>query len=307
LDPEQRGNAILENLVFGHVSPEQTAEIVRTLRDQGQAVAVVGDAVNDVPGMRQANLSIARHSSSQAALSLADIILLEDSPKALLDVLKKGQRIANGLLDVLKLYLVQMLYLTLLILLIWTVAQGFPYVSKQGTILSVVTVSIPAAALSLWAAPGMLPTRKLTRILARFVGPAALTIGVAGLLVYLVFLERTGDRAYAQLGVIYALVGMGLLLVLFVRPPSRLWVGATSLSGDRRFTAVVAVLLVVFLLLAWLPLAYQFFLLEPLQQPLDYGIVGLAVLGWAIILRLVWWLIPLLPTPRRLGPRRTGV
>ena len=307
MDAEQRGMAIQENQIFGQVAPEQIAEIVRTLRNQGEAVALVGDSVKDVPGMRQASLSIARHSSSQAALSVADIILLEDSPKALLDVLEKGQRIANGLLDVLKLYLVQMLYLTLLILLIWVFAHGFPYASKQGTIIAVVTVSLPAAALSLWAAPGMLPTRRLNRILARFVVPAALTIGVAGLLVYLLFLERTGDRAYAQLGVTYALVGMGLLLVLFVRPPSRLWVGSTSLSGDRRFTAVVAVLLVAFFFLAWIPLAYQFFLLERLHQPSDYAIVGLAILGWAIIVRLIWWLIPLLPAPRRLGPKRPSV
>jgi cation-transporting ATPase E len=238
---------------------------------------------------------------------VANIILLQDSPKVLLDVLKKGQRIVNGLLDVLKLYLVQMLYLALLILLIGIFSRGYPYASKQGTIISIVTVSIPAAALSLWAAPGRLPTRKLNRILARFVVPAALTIGAAGLLVYLVFVERTGDLAYAQLAVTYALVGMGLLLVVFLKPPMRLWVDATTVSGDWRFTVVVAVLLVVFFFLAWIPLAYQFFLLYRLQQPLDYAIIGVAVLGWAIIVRLIWWLVPLIPTPRRLGPKRPTV
>lgn len=304
IDPAQLGKAVRENTVIGHLTPEQTAVMVQSLRDQGETVAVVGDALNDVPAMRQASLSIARRSSSQAALSVADIILLQDSPKALLDVLKKGQRIANGLLDVLKLYLVQILYLALLILLIAAFTGGFPYASKQGTIISLVTLSIPAAILSLWAEPGPLPTRNLGRILGRFVTPATLTIGAAGFSVYLIFLQRTENRSYAQLAITYALVGMGLLLVVFLKPPTRLWVGGTPLSGDRRFTVVVIVLLVAFFFLAWLPLAQEFFLLDRLQQPLDYAIIGLVVSGWAMLVRLIWWLIPPVPIPGSRGPRR---
>ena len=70
------------------------------LRARGESVAVVGDGVKDLPAMQQANLAITRHSSSPAALSVADIVLLEDSSQALLRVLDKGQRIANGLLDI---------------------------------------------------------------------------------------------------------------------------------------------------------------------------------------------------------------
>ena len=293
MDAEQLQEAVRANTIFGHVTPEQTALVVQTLREQGQAVAVIGTEVNDVPSMRQANLSIAGHTSSQAALSVADIVLIKDSPKILLDILNKGQRIVNGLMDVLRLYLTQMLYLTLLIVATMLIARGFPYSSKQGSIIAIVTLSLPAIALSLWAAAGQLPTKDLRRLLAHFVIPAAITISAAGLVVYVLFMETTGDRAYSQLVLTYALVAMGLFLVLFLRPPMPIWGGGSTKSGGRRFTVVAVVLLIAFLLVSMIPLAYELFMLEPLRQAQDYAVVGVVVLGWAVTLRFIWWAIPL--------------
>jgi len=312
MDATQLGEAVRANTIFGYITPEQTALVVQTLREQGQAVTVIGDGVSDVPSMRQANLSIAGHTSSQAALSVADIVLLKDSPKVLLDILNKGQRIVNGLLDVLRLYLTQVVYLALLIVATLSIARGFPYASKQGSIIAIVTLSLPSVVLSLWAAPGQLPTKDLRRLLAHFVTPAALTISAAGLVVYVLFQEKTGDRSYTQLVLTYALVAMGLLLVLFLRPPTRLWKGAATQGGDRRFTAVAVVLLAAFLLVSRIPLADELFLLRPLRQPWDYGIVGVVVLGWAVSLRVIWWVMPLATKVERAArnvrrhPRLTG-
>jgi cation-transporting ATPase E len=237
---------------------------------------------------------------------VADIVLLQDSPKVLLDILDKGQRIVNGLLDVLRLYLTQMIYLTLLILATMLIVRGFPYSSKQGSIIAIVTLSLPAIALSLWAASGQLPTKNLSRLLAHFVIPAALTISAAGVVVYALFLERTGDRDYSQLVLTYALVAMGLFLVLFLRPPTPIWGGGSSKPGGRRFTVAVVVLLVAFLLVSMIPLAYELFELEPLREPRDYAIVGIVILGWAVILRFIWWVIPLASRVERAARDVTG-
>jgi cation-transporting ATPase E len=266
--------------------------VVATLREQGEAVAVVGDGVNDLPAMRQAGLSIARQSSSQAALGAADIVLLEDSPGVLLRVLEKGQRIVNGLLDVLKLYLTQISYLVVLIAAIRLAADGFPYVSKQGSLIGIVTLSIPALGLSLWATGGVLHSARLGQRLARFVGPAAVTLGATGMVVYWFFLDRTGEVAYAQLALTYTLVLSGLVLVVFVRPPWPSRVGGVAQGGDWRPTALVLVLLALFFLAASIPLAEQFFQLTQLRQPTDYLFVGLAVLAWALLLRFILLLVP---------------
>ena len=293
LEREEFERAAAENTVFGNMSPWLEGQVVDALRAQGEAVAVVGDGVNDLQAMQRANLSITRQSSSPAALSVADIILLEDSSQALLRVLDKGQRIANGLLDILKLYLNQIGYLTLLILVIWGAGLGFPYQSKQSSLITVASVLLPSLALSLWAPAGVVPRTHLGRLLARFVAPAAVTVSAAAVVVYLIFLQMWGEVAYAQLAVTYTLVISGLVLVILLRPPVRLGVGWDERSGDWRPTAVVLVLLVLLFAISPIPLADELLGLKPLRQPVDYAIVGIAVAAWALIASFFWRVRPL--------------
>lgn len=275
LAPEEWGQAACGHTIFGHMGPEQSQKIVQALRDQGQSVVVVGDGVADLRAMQQANLSVARRSSSQAALGVADVVLLEDSPQVLLEVLRRGQRIANGLLDVLRLYLTQAFYVTLLVLAVLANATGFPFEAKQGSLLGIVTLSIPSLGLTLWAVAGVLPKTSLDRLLIRFVMPASVATSIAGVVVYQVFLNRSGEIGYAQLALTHMLVISGLTLVIFLRPPWR---------GDWRPTGLALVLVTAFFLLAWVPQAKEWFLLEPLQQPVDYLVVSVTVLVWAFLL-----------------------
>ena len=123
--------------------------VVADLRTRGQYVAMVGDAVNDVPALVQANLAVTYQNSSQAAQSVADILLLENSLTVLERVLEKGQRIVNGLLDILKLYLTQVFSLALLITAIQILGTGFPIRGIQLSVITVVTITIPSLGLTL--------------------------------------------------------------------------------------------------------------------------------------------------------------
>ncbi len=298
LDQGKLVGAARENAIFGHITPEQASQLVRALRTGGQTVAVVGDAVADLPALRQANLAISSLTSTQAALSVADIVLLKDSLEALLKVLDKGQRIVHGLLDVLKLNLVQVSHLALLMLAIQMLAFGFPRTSEQNTAITIITVAIPSLGLTLWAAAGVLSGKNLGRTLSRFVGPAAITMSAAALVVYLFFLDKTGEVAYAQLAVTYASVSAGLLLVVFIRSPWGSMIADGTEQGDWRPTALVFGLLVIFLLLPAIPLARQFLGLDWLRQPSDYLAVGLVLLCWALALGLIWGIMRLASSGR---------
>jgi magnesium-transporting ATPase (P-type) len=292
LDGEELAQAVQKNTIFGRLRPEQFGLVVTTLRKDGELVAVVGDGVNDLAAMQRANLAIARRSSSQAALSVADILLLEDSPSALSRVLDKGQRIVRGLLDVLKLNLTFVVSLALLILSLRLLSSGFPYQSIQGTVIQLVTVALPTAGLSLWAASGVLANVKFGRMLARFVAPASITMGAAGSIVYWYFLQETGRIPYAQLGLTYTLVFAGLVLVIFVRPPIRPLLGGGPQHGDLRPTVLVLVLLVLFLVVAGIPFTEELLKLSWLEEPDDYLVVALAVVAWALFLRFIWLMMP---------------
>jgi magnesium-transporting ATPase (P-type) len=293
LGPYELARTADENTVFSRVNAEQARRVVAALKEQGEAVGVVGDGPNDLPAMEQADLAITMQSSSQAALGVADIILLDDSPQGLLQVLDNGQRIVNGLLDVLKLNLTQLFYLTVLILAFWSTRLGFPYDGKQGSLISTLTQSLPSTGLSLWALAGALPNVGFGRLLTWFVGPVAAPMSVAALAVWGIFYDRTGEVAYAQLALTHLLVFSGLLVVLLIRPPRRSAGTGGGRGDDSRMTALILVLFILFLLATLLPPGYRFFLVKHLRQWEDYLIVGLAVLAWVSITKAIWWLVPL--------------
>jgi Cu+-exporting ATPase len=68
--------------VFAEVRPEQKAELVKKLQQQGERVAFVGDGINDAPALEQADLGIAVSRASDIAREAADIVLLRSDIEA---------------------------------------------------------------------------------------------------------------------------------------------------------------------------------------------------------------------------------
>jgi len=295
LSPDDFLQAARDNAVFGQMLPRQMEQIVSALQNAGLAVGVVGDGVGDLPAMRQSNIAISQRSGSPAVFTQADIVLMEDSPAVLSRVVDKGQRIVNGLLDVLKLYLNQILYLLILIVCVPIFAGGFPYTSAQGGMVALVTLTIPAVGLSIWANSGIPPIADLRRLLAHFVLPSSTTMALAAYIVYVIFLDRYGTVTYAQIALSHALVAMGLLLVLFINSPLIFTWGRIPKAqlSDLRPTLVVIFSAIVWWAITHIPLARQLLKVDPLETSLDYMIVGVAALAWAFGVHFLWLVIPL--------------
>ncbi len=281
---EEFAQAAMDMAVFGGLTPEQKGDVVRVLNERGRHVAMVGDGVHDVPALAAADIGVTMKGGSQAALRVADIVLLTSSLKNLSQVLRKGQHIMNGLLDILKLYLTQVSYLLFFVVVFSIVRISLPYTPGQGSLIAIVTLTIPSLALTFWAPAGALPEGKMGSRLKRFVVPAVILISVFGLAVFGFFLKTTQEIAYAQLTMTYALVAFGLLLVLFVRPQLKIGVGADESVGDRRLVLLVVGLFVVFLLFSVTRLAPRFFDIIPLQRLADYLIIGIVTAVWTFAL-----------------------
>jgi len=288
LDDEAFARAAARYTIFGRITPEQKQRLVQALRDQGRYVAMTGDGVNDVLALKQAKLSIAMESGAQATRSVADIVLLGDSFAALPEALLEGQRIMNSMGDVLRLYLTRSFALAFLIATISMLAIGFPYTPAQNSVISIFVLTVPALGFALWAKPGPVPPGGIVRQLVNFVLPAATITGIFLFLVYLIFIETTGDWPYTQLALTYATIATGLLLVVFVQPPSEFWVGGDVLAGDWRPTLLAIGLFAVLLISPYVPLLNSFFGLQPLRSPADAGIIVGIVLFWMGALRLTW-------------------
>ena len=97
----------------------------------------------------------------------------------------------------------------------------------------------------------------------------------------------TATLPRAQTVLTYFLAVCGLLLVIFVEPPSRFWAGSEEPSGDRRPTWLTIALLVGLLAIAFVPALSELFDLRPIG-PLDMVVVGMAAAVWMFLVRWAW-------------------
>jgi cation-transporting ATPase E len=297
LDDVQLGALAAETTVFGRITPAQKERLVDALRARGHYVAMIGDGVNDVLSLKKANLAIAMGSGTQATRGVADLVLMQDSFAAVAQAVEEGQRILNGMQDILKLFLTRIATVGLVIVSSLVVVT-FPIELRNASALTVFTVGIPSALLAFWAAPGRRVRDSLTRTLATFVAPAAIVSSLAGLLVLygsLFFAGadglHTADFATAldnaRTALTAFLVFVGLLLVVFVEPPSDWFAVAEPKTADKRPTILAIVLGIGFLLTIQIGFARNFFSFG-VPEPRDALLVIVAVVVWTVLVREFW-------------------
>jgi Cu2+-exporting ATPase len=73
---------------YADVAPDRKALKVKELQEQGQKIIMVGDGINDAPALAQANVGIAIGSGTDIAAETADVILVSDDPRDVVNVVK---------------------------------------------------------------------------------------------------------------------------------------------------------------------------------------------------------------------------
>lgn len=158
----------------------------------------------------------------------------------------------------------------------------------MNTAVTIMTITIPSVGLALWLQPGIVRTKRLSRQIAFFVLPAGISVALVVLFSHILLQNLTGSVAYARVVATHLLVGTGLLLVVFVQPPTEFWVGGDTLSKDRRPALLSVALFILFIILTLLPFLSAQLGIHPLRPVAHYVIVLALLAGWVLALRALW-------------------
>ena len=141
---EEFEKTVLENDIFGRVTPEQKQKMVAILQKAGKTVAMSGDGVNDVLALKKADISFAMNGATSAAKSVSNIVFLTDDFGVFYDILMEGRRVINNIQKVASLFLTKTFFSIVFSILSVIFALEFAFIPIQFTIISAITIGIPS-------------------------------------------------------------------------------------------------------------------------------------------------------------------
>ncbi|MGQ9889301.1 MAG: HAD-IC family P-type ATPase [Aggregatilineales bacterium] len=130
--------------VFARVEPDTKRRLVAALRRSGEHVAMVGDGVNDVPALKEADLAVVMNDGAQITKEIGDIVLLDNAMSTLPRALKEGTEITQTIFGTVKIFLVKAFYNVLLFIFAGFMALPFPITPIQINWITFGTVNIAA-------------------------------------------------------------------------------------------------------------------------------------------------------------------
>jgi cation-transporting P-type ATPase E len=296
-EPDAMAEALERGTVFGRVTPRQKREMVAALQARGRTVAMTGDGVNDVLALKDADIGVAMGSGSEATRAVAQIVLLNNSFAALPSVVAEGRRVIGNIERVANLFLTKTVYSVLLALLVAVCQWPYPFLPRHLTMLSTLTIGVPAFFLAL--APNRERARPgFVRRVLRYSVPAGLIAGLATFLAYLLARHHyTGggavDAETSVATLTLFLVSMWVLAI--IARPYTWWRVVLVLSMGAAFAVVLVT-----------PSLQRFFELRLVGVEGPWAGVAVAVAG-CVILELAWRFLDRLVPPRQQRPRPARV
>ena len=152
--------------------------MIHALQAQGNTVAMVGDGVNDVLALKDADCSVAMASGSEAASNISQIVLMESDFSRMPDVLLEGRRVVNNIERSAGLFLIKNIFSLLLAVSSLIAAFEYPLHPSQVTLINMFTIGTPGLLLALENNKNLIRGSFIKNVLRKAL-PAALTNFIA--------------------------------------------------------------------------------------------------------------------------------
>ena len=229
LSPQEVEQVASSYTVFGRVSPDQKAILIRSLKSKGNTVAMTGDGVNDILAMKEADCSIAMANGSEAARNVAHLVLLDSNFASMPKVVLEGRRVINNIQSSASLYLMKTIFvmvITLLSILLSKVFyDGYPFEPIQFFLLELLIIGFPSTILALQPNKEKIKGNFLANIILSCLSQAFCLI-VTVLVIYLVSIKgveglnlTTKDSAIVNSICVMSLTYVGLVILFNICRP----------------------------------------------------------------------------------------
>ncbi len=217
-DTQALADVLEKHTVFGRVTPEQKRAFVNALKSRGHTVAMTGDGVNDALALKDADLGIAMGNAAPATKAVSRLVLLNSQFDALPSVVAEGRRVIANMERVASLFLTKTTWAALLAAVVAITGFVYPFLPRQLTIVSSLTIGIPAFVLALAPTNQRYCAGFLARVL-RLSVPAGVIVVVGVLCARLTLILMGSNRNQISSVCTLVLVAGGLwLLSLTARP-----------------------------------------------------------------------------------------
>ncbi len=182
-------NAANQYTVFGRVTPEQKAILIRSIKKAGNTVAMTGDGVNDILAMKEADCAVSVASGSEAARNVSNLVLQDNNFGSMPKIVNEGRRVINNVKNSSALYIMKTLLI--LILAVVCIAMGSKYFFETNNMLmfEFFVSAFPSTVLSLQPNTNRVKGKFIPYVLSRAI-PGALTMALGIMTLFVV--HKTG-------------------------------------------------------------------------------------------------------------------
>ena len=222
-------NAANQYTVFGRVTPEQKAILVRAIKKAGNTVAMTGDGVNDILAMKESDCAISVASGSEAARNVSNLVLQDNNFGSMPKIVNEGRRVINNVKSSSALYIMKTLLTFILAVVCILLRSPYFFTTNNMMLYEFLISAVPSFVLAMQPNTERVKGKFIPYVLSRSI-PGALTLAIGILSLYIVrqsslgvtfgFLDETGAETTAYHAMLMlALTFCGLVMLYRICQP----------------------------------------------------------------------------------------
>ena len=184
LSPLEVENAANEYTVFGRVTPEQKAILVRAIKKAGNTVAMTGDGVNDILAMKEADCAVSVASGSEAARNVSNLVLQDNNFSSMPKIVNEGRRVINNIKNSASLYIMKTLLTLILAIVCISTGSRYFFTTNNMILYEMLISAVPSFVLSLQPNTSRVQGKFIPFVISRAL-PGAMTMALGIVALYI--------------------------------------------------------------------------------------------------------------------------